>query len=258
MLAASHLAKLGVTVPQALNFLVANVEQPDTIFNVASQYAITTQMLGEITNLSPSIISDYFADSGLDSSELDDTSILVNADLGTFNEFVSFNKNDEAYADDVDNISEALSTESLRGFVQPLLNDPASYDSVFGPQFPFQANDSVYDAEELGIDLGVEVPAMNESIESLFYGSLINMFSAFDQTELTPIVQFPVLNRNSEDFKTFVSEAFADVPETVPWPDDVMVRLVVNEAVILINDLAAEDSSIVGVLDQSFLGLAVG
>ncbi|MCB1984291.1 MAG: hypothetical protein H6936_16350 [Burkholderiales bacterium] len=258
MSAESHLAKFGVTVPQALNFLVANVGQPETIFNVASQFAITTEMLGEITNLSPDIVSNYFAASGFDSSELDDTSILVNADLGDLKQFVGFNKNDEAYADDVDKISEVLSTESLRGFVQPLLSDPASYDSIFGPQFPFQANGGVYDAEELGVDLGVEVQATNESIESLFYGSLINMFSAFDQTELTPIVQFPVGNRNSEEFKTFVSEAFTDVPEIVLLEDDLMVRLVVNEAVILINELGAEDSAIVGVLDQSFLGLAVG
>ena len=258
MSAESHLAKFGVTVQQALNFLVANIEQPETIFNVASQYAITTEMLGEITTLSPDIVSNYFAAFGFDSSELDDTSILVNVDLGAFEQFISFNKNDAAYTDDADNISEALSTESLRGFVQPFLNDSASYDSVFGPQFAFQANDGIYDADELGIDLGVEVQATNESVESLFYGSLINMFSAFDQAELTPIVQFPVNDRSSEDFKTFVSEAFQDVPETVLWPDDVMVRLVVNEAVILINELAAEDSSIVGVLDQSFLGLAVG
>lgn len=257
MSAASHLAKFGVTVPQALNFLIANVEQPETIFNVASQYAITTEMLGEITNLSPEVVSNYFAASGFDSSKLDDTSILVNTDLGDLKQFVSFNKNDVAHADDVDNISDVLSTESLRGFVQPLLNDASSYDSVFGPQFAFQANDGIYDAEELGVDLGVTVPATNESVESLFYGSLINMFSAFDQAELTPIVQFPVGDRNSEDFKIFVSEAFQDVPETVLWQDDVMVRLVVNEAVILINELA-EDSSIVGVLDQSFLGLAVG
>lgn len=255
MSAESHLAKFGVTVPQALNFLIANVEQPETIFNVASQYAITTQMLSEITNLSPDIVSNYFAASGLDSSELDDTSILVNVDLGAFKQFVSFNKNDAAYADDVNKISEVLSTESLRGFVQPLLNDPSSYDSIFGPQFSFQANDGIYDVEELGADLGVAVPATNESIESLFYGSLISMFSAFDQSELAPIVEFPVGDRNSEDFKTFVSEALSNVPETVPWPDDVMVKLVVNESVILINELA-EDSSTVGVLDQSFLGLA--
>ncbi|MCB1948054.1 MAG: hypothetical protein H6940_08720 [Burkholderiales bacterium] len=44
----------------------------------------------------------------------------------------------------------------------------------------------------------------------------------------------------------------------VLWPDAVMVRLVVNEAVILINDLGVEDNAIVGVLDQSFLGLVAG
>ncbi len=258
MSAESHLAKFGVTVPQALNFLIANVEQPETIFNVASQYAITTAMLGEITTLSPEVVSNYFAASGFDSSELDDTGILLNKDPGDFKSLVGFNNNDEAHTDDVENISEVLSTESLRGFVQPLLSDASAYDAVFGPQFAFQANDGIYDAEELGVDLGVTVPATNESIESLFYGSLINMFSALDQTELEPIVSFPAGSRNTEDFTAFVSEALSDVPETVQWTDDVMVRLVVNEAVILINELAAEDSAIVGVLDQSFLGLAVG
>ncbi|PTN12945.1 hypothetical protein C8R11_102226 [Nitrosomonas aestuarii] len=118
-------------------------------------------------------------------------------------------------------------------------------------------NDGIYDAQELGVlHLSALVPATNESIESLFYGSLIKMFSALDQTELNPIVSFPVANRQSNDFQVFVSEALSDIPAKVIWLDDVMVRLVVNESIILINDLV-EDTSIVGVLDQSFLGLAV-
>ncbi|HNP26526.1 MAG TPA: hypothetical protein PKM20_07280 [Nitrosomonas sp.] len=138
MSAESHLAKFGVTVPQALNFLVANVQQPETIFNVSSQFAITTEMLSEITNLSASIVRDYFAASGLNASELDDTSILINADLGSFTNFVSFNKNDAAYSVEDMDISEVLSTETLRGFVQPLLNDPSAYDAVFILCLPFK------------------------------------------------------------------------------------------------------------------------
>ncbi|WP_139218478.1 hypothetical protein [Nitrosomonas aestuarii] len=246
MSAESHLAKFGVTVPQALNFLVVNIQQPETIFNVASQFAITAEMLSEITNLSPSIVREYFAASGLDASELDETSILVNSDLGALESFVRFNDK-----------TGGLSNESLRELIKPLLNDPSAYDTVFNPQFTFQMNDGIYDAQELGVlHLNALVPATNESIESLFYGSLIKMFSALDQTELNPIVSFPVANRQSNDFQVFVSEALSDIPAKVIWLDDVMVRLVVNESIILINDLV-EDTSIVGVLDQSFLGLAV-
>ncbi|MCW5617656.1 MAG: hypothetical protein KIS65_00290 [Nitrosomonas sp.] len=101
------------------------------------------------------------------------------------------------------------------------------------------------------------IPATSESIESLFYGSLINMFLRFDQIELNQIVFFPVAERRgSDDFQAYVFEALSDIPLTVPRPDDELAGLVVREAAILIWNFI-EDSTIVGVLDQSFLGLAV-
>jgi len=246
MSAATHLAKFGVTVEQAYDFIIANVDQPEVIFSTAEEFAVTTAMLSEITQFSITTISDYFASFNLDTGKLDDTRILINVDLGVLESFVVFN-----------NRNGILSNESLSELVQPLLNNPSIYDTVFDPVFAFQTNDGIYDADELGIPNLSNVPATNESIESLFYGSLIRMFSALDASELTPIISFPPMERrHSDDFQAFVFESFKDIPLIVPWPDDVMVRLVVNEAVILINELV-EDSSIVGVLDQSFLGLAV-
>lgn len=246
MSAATHLAKFGVTVEQAYDFIIANVDQPEIIFDTAEEFAVTTAMLSEITQFSTAVISNYFASFNLDTGKLDETHILINSDPDALSSLVTLNTR-----------TGILSNESLRGFVQQALNDPSQYDTVFGPQFPFQDDDGIYDAEELGVTTLNNIPATTASIESLFYGSLIKMFSALDASELTPIVSFPVTERRqSDDFQAFVLEAFKDIPAIVPWPDDVMVRLVVNEAVILINELV-EDSTIVGVLDQSFLGLAV-
>ncbi len=246
MSAASHLAKLDVTVEQAYDFIMANVEQPEVIFNTAAEFAVTTAMLSEITQFSTEVISNYFTSFNLDTGKLDDTHILINSDPGALSSLIAFNER-----------TGILSNESLRGFVQQALNDPSQYDSVFGPQFPFQDDDEVYDAEELGVDILTDVPATNESIESLFYGSLINMFLRFDQIELNQIIFFPVAERRgSDDFQAFVFEALSDIPLTAPRPDDELAGLVVREAAILMTELV-EDNSIVGVLDQSFLGLAV-
>ncbi|PTN12944.1 hypothetical protein [Nitrosomonas aestuarii] len=54
-------------------------------------------MLSEITNLSPNIVHEYFAAFGLDASELDETSILVNSDIGAPESFVRFNDKREFY-----------------------------------------------------------------------------------------------------------------------------------------------------------------
>lgn len=246
MSAATHLAKFGVTVEQAYDFIIANVDQPEIIFDTAEEFAVTTAMLSEITQFSTAVISNYFASFNLDTGKLDETHILINSDPDALSSLVTLNTR-----------TGILSNESLRGFVQQALNDPSQYDAVFGPQFPFQDDDDIYDAEELGVITLSNIPATTASIESLFYGSLINMFLRFDQTELNQIVFFPVAERRgSDDFQAFVFEALSDISLTAPRPDDELAGLVVREAAILITELV-EDSTIVGVLDQSFLGLAV-
>jgi len=252
MSAETHLAKFGVTVQNAFDFIVAHVDQPEIIFNAADQFAITTEMLAEITNISTDVITQYFAEFNLDTRELDDTHILISTEPGTLGSLVDLNER-----------TGLLSNESLRTAVQDALLqlqppiDSSTYDAVFGPQFTFQDDDGIYDADELGVDGLNDVPATNASVESLFYGSLINMFNTFDQIELNQIIQFPLTNRiGSDDFQLFVLEALSDIPLTPQLSEDQLAGLVAREAAILITDLVG-DSSIVGVLDHSFLGLAV-
>ena len=250
MSAESHLAKFSVTIQQASDFIFSNVDHPEIIFNTAADFAVTTEMLSEITQFSTEVISEYFINFGLDTSNLDDTHILINSDPGALSSLVSFNEK-----------TNILSNESLRGVVQEALQqssiDPTTYDAVFGPVFAFQDDDGIYDAEELGVTGLNDVPATTESIESLFYGSLINMFSAFDQAELNNIFPIPLANRiDSNDFQLFVLEALSDLPLTPQRSEEELAGLVAREAAILIKDFV-EDSSIVGVLDHSYLGVAV-
>lgn len=251
MSAETHLAKFGITVQKASDYIFSHTDHPEIIFNKATEFAVTTEMLSEITGFSTELISDYFGKRGFDTSQLDQTSILINGNLGDFDALVSFNEREGL-----------LSNASLRGVVQEALLqssiDTTAYSAVFGPQYDFQDNDGIYDAEELGVAGLGDVPATTESIESLFYGSLIKQFSAIDPSELNFIFPFlPAQRASSNDFHLFVSEALSDVPLTLPWTEDELAALVAREAALLIKDLV-EDSSIVGVLDHSFLGLAVG
>lgn len=66
-----HLASLGVTVQQAKDFIFANVNNPELIFDVALQFNVTTLMLSQITGFSTNVISEFFASFGLDTAKLD-------------------------------------------------------------------------------------------------------------------------------------------------------------------------------------------
>lgn len=253
MSAETHLAKFGVTFQQASDFIFANVDRPQVIFDTANEFAVTTEMLSEITQFSTDIIRDFFADFGLDTSQLEDTHILISTDPDTLSGLVAFNER-----------IGALSNESLRSVVQDALLqssiDATAYDNVFGPQLDFQDDDGIYDADELGVEGLGNVPATTASVESLFYGSLINMFSRFDSFELNQIIPISLDNRFiSEDFQAFVLEALTDIPETPRQTEDELAELaglVAREAAILISEMA-QDNTIVGVLDQSYLGVAV-
>lgn len=247
--AEEHLAKLKFTTQQALNFIVANVDQPDVIYTAARDSGVTNAMLSEITNVSGNIIHNYFAQAGKDSAVLDYTSMLINFDLGSLADLVDFN-----------NHSGVLSNLSLHDAVSPLLVEPFALPFTFIPTYPFYLDDGIYDAEELGVGHLCEVPAMDERIESLFYGTLINVFETIDKTELDQIKAFPE-DGDFAEFQSLLRDVLNDTPETVAWSDEELADLVVEEAVETVNKLfnfvGDEISDLVGVLDHSLLGEAV-
>ncbi len=246
--AEEHLAKLNVTVEQAYDFIIANLDDPEMIYATAREYGVTRAMLHQITDASAAVIDNYFIDADFHPERLDRTSILFNTDIGELETLVDFNNN-----------TGLLSNDSLRESVKSLIKWQVDdfYDYFFMQFYDFQLDDGIYDAEELGISQLGNIAATDENIESIFYGTLINIFSRFDQTELNQIKAFPG-NGDPEDFFTLLADALNDddAPEISAWTDEELFDLVVGEAVYLHNSYE-EDDLIVGILDHSYLGYAL-
>ncbi|GJL73758.1 MAG: hypothetical protein NMNS01_29570 [Nitrosomonas sp.] len=242
--AEEHLAKLGVTVQQAQDFINNNVGRPEIIFEAADQFGVTNNMLSEITNISINNVRDYFTVNGKDSNKLDRTSILINSDTSELEILIDFNNN-----------SSFLSNAALGEAVLPLLFNVVIYGPTFGPIISLQSADGIYDAEELGVGHLGNIPATNESIESLFYGTLINIFTALDESELNQINTFPE-DGDLKGFQALLINALSEPPSPVAWTDEELANQVAQKAAEIINEYWIGETELVGVLDLSFLGLA--
>ncbi len=241
--AEEHLAKLDFTTEQASEFIFANVDQPETIFAAASQFGVTTAMLSEITNFSTDLVNEYFENAQLNGIELNYTSLLVNSDLGELETLVDFNIR-----------TDMLSNTALNDAVRSQLDNPNRLDFFYDSIFPFAQNDNLYDQEELGVGHLDTVSATNENIESLFYGSLINMINRLDDSELNQIKTFQ--DKSSEDFQALLLNALSESPTSNSRTDEQLAELVVSEAVNIIDPFFDNSNALVGILDLSYLGLA--
>lgn len=242
-----HLAKFGVTVQQAKDFINSNSQNPADIFQAAQVSGVTTKMLSELSGYSVDIVSGYFGAIDLQSKKLDDTHILVNSDLGSLESLVTHNEKDDI-----------LSNASLHAAVIKKLQDlnqkTDDYENFFtnGPTKQYQDDDGIYDADELGVcSLTTGVPATAESLESLFNGSLINIFSALDDTELNQIKEFP--NKESEEYQSLLLSTLSTAP-TATRSDTDLATLVVSETINISGQYWHSELS--GILDLSYLGIA--
>lgn len=241
MLAEKYLVDLGITVQQAKDFIIANIEKPEIIFKTASQYGVTTRMLGEITGYPRDAVQKYFPNT--DMGKLLDMSKLVNSDLGLLEDLVAFNTREGV-----------LSNASLRAVVKPQTDISYAYDQSFTSSNPdLQLKDGFYSSGELGVERLDDIPATNDNIESLFYGSLINIFSALDVSELNQIKAFPD-NGNNEDFQVLLLTVLSKSPTPTAWNDNQLADLVANEAINILGKYWTND--LFGILDHSYLGLA--
>ncbi len=258
MSAESILNKQGITLQEARDFIDSNVKlnQPELIFNAAIDHAITTLMLNEITGYSIDVINEYFKSNNIkyDPSDLDDIGKLVNSDLGDLEALIAFNNNLEG----------VLSTQSLQEKVKLSINPDVlgEFDPhFFAPIYSFQEKAGyIYDPEELGVKALSNIAATNENIESMFYGTLINIFSRLDNAELGQIETFSG-DQNSEAYRTLLQTSLTSISTAVRTNDE-LANLVAAEAVRIVqaSDVSIPDIHIldnIGILDHSFLGLSV-
>lgn len=244
MLAEKHLTRLGFTVEQANEFIIANINQPKIIYDAAAQYGVTTRMLSELSGYSRDIVQKYFADVNPDWSKLLDKSKLVNSDLGTLENLVAFNTREGI-----------LSNASLNAVVKPKVEaQDYNYDMTFTSSNPgLQLKDGLYSSGELGVENLDNVPATNDNIESLFYGSIINIISSLDESEWNQIKALPD-DVNPEIYQALLLTALDDTPSPIVWNDGLLEDKVTTEAVNIIAKYWTSD--LFGILDHSYLGLA--
>lgn len=211
-----HLAKFKFTIEQARDFVKANIPNPNLIYDTAKEYGVTTEMLSDISEYPIDVVKAYFANIDLITEELDFTKILINSNLNSLESLVTTNDREGI-----------LSNTALRNFVADRLDSSDDYEHFFEPIKSYQDDDNIYDAEELGVSSLTDVPATTESLESLFYGTLINIFSRLDSTELEEINKSS--NKESPEYQSFLISALSS-PSTFPRDDINLKDLVVEEA----------------------------
>ena len=239
--AAEHLAKLDITTEQALEYVTTNLDQPELIFEAAKDNGVTRSMLSEITEISTDVINNYFSDAELDPELIDYSSILFNSDIGSLENLVNFNNN-----------TGMLSTTSLGEKVRSSINFSDDYNFPFTARDSYQPNDNIYDAEELGVAQLGNIDATDENIESIFYGTIINMINAIDKEEMNQIKAFPQ-DGDTEAYQMLLNNALSDAPSTSSWTEEELTDLVVTAGSEFHNAYIEHDT-IQGLLDQSFLG----
>lgn len=234
----------GITSEQAMDFIMANVNHPEVIYNGAMGLGITTQHLSDITGYSTDDIKNYFESSGLDTYTLDEVRILFNSNLGDLNYLVGFN-----------DLTGALSTASLAEQVKASVDSSYYHDYFFTAAWDYQHADGIYSPDELGTSKVGSIPDTNESIESLFYGALINQYIALDSLEIDQITNFKLTEANFNEYQVMLHDALVDVPSTPFWTDNALAELVYKDAINIINGY--DESPFIGILDNTFLGNAI-
>jgi hypothetical protein len=177
MLAEKRLSELGFTLSQAIDFINTNVNQPQIIFDVASEHGVNTRMLSEISGYSKDVVHEYFLNAGYDSATINtqlNTNLLVNSNLGSLESLVAFNEREGV-----------LSNASLREVVKPTIDANYDYDGTFGPANLNQSDDGVYSSGELGVENLNDVLATQIGFIDSRNGAVVHMINEAAELTLT-------------------------------------------------------------------------
>ena len=113
-----------------------------------------------------------------------------------------------------------LSTEVLRAKVLAAGITEAQYGELFSTARFQGAEDGVFSPEELGFSHLGSVDATPQTLESLYYGTLINTFNAIDEEELEALFSFMPAEdgSNMAEWLQLQTEVFGD-PGNPPYLD---------------------------------------
>jgi hypothetical protein len=178
--AALQLASFGFSMADAHTWVFAHLDNPALIEQVAGQYGITNGMLAEIAgnDITQQQVVQFFASQGINSASLDanETRLALAPNAMTaLPSLLSLNDNEGS-----------LATEALRAEVQAKTGK-LQYWELFSPNRLAGAQDGVLSPLELGTSALGTLKATPQTIESLFYGTMIKMLGFVDGGELADI-----------------------------------------------------------------------
>lgn len=248
MSTSSYLANFNVTIEQAKGFVFAHLDDPTTIFTTARQYGITNEMLGEIAGYSADEVRGFFGSFSINAGELDPEPVFP-SDMLQFSSLIALNT-----------ATGALSTASLREQVIAQTGESA-YNAAFDPNQFFGGLDDVFTASDLGIaELG-DLPATAETLESLFYGSIVHLASTVDTQELAEIGNFVQTNAaglaNGDPaamaaLLTLVQGVVEDLATQPAFSEPMISEVAVGSAVALVGFASQHDQSLFDELLSGF------
>lgn len=240
------LSSKGVSMQQASDWVQANLGQPINIYNVCLEFGINSAMLAEIVQpfvpgVSAFDVEAFFSTQGFNALALRNAGPLPPTPMpqpvpvpqpgpgeggfgsffpqefaGLFS-FITLNDN-----------TGALSNASLREASMAQSGQGSAYWTLFNAASIGGSDDGVWTAAELGFGGLGNLPATAETLESLFYGSIIRVVRSIDQQEVNQLEAFVTANESALELGnptavnsliSQLSQAFS-TPAAVPLVSD--------------------------------------
>lgn len=239
--AAQQLAKYGLNVDIAREWIVANLGTPKAVFDICKAGGLNSSMIVEILNplapgLTSNVVESFFTSNGLDGNALrppfigtEDKTELIPEELGALSWLINLNSN-----------VGTLSNFSLRQAVLSELGNKAEYDALFEPNQYKGAEDGVFTGAELGVPGLGNFAATSSNLESLYYGTLVNTLKSLDSGEVQQIYQFVQANQQGlesgssavqHQLEQILLAAFQD-PASPPAFTDAQVAAIIVDATV--------------------------
>lgn len=201
--AQQHLDQYGISVESAYGWIMANLYQPLAIYNVCIEYGVTSPMLAEITGFSSAVVEGFFDSLGLDGGALRGDTTPGEGLAFVPTPFVSL-----AGLWTLNTVTDGpLSNEALREHVVDVIGQEY-YDLAFDPAAYAGAADGVFSTVDLGFEHLGSLVADRATLESLFFGTAINLLRRVDVEEDAAIAE-----ASEAEFTNAIVDAFADPVE---------------------------------------------
>jgi hypothetical protein len=249
--ASTYLDGYGISVQQAHDFIYANLDNPDLIYSTAAQFGVTNEMLGEIAGgYSDDQVRAFFDSHGFVGADLDSAHALLADDMMQLSSLISLNT-----------YGGVLSVSSLRSQVVAQTG-LASYEATFNPDVYEGSADGLFTAAELGVSHLGTLTASMDTLESLFYGTLITALKAIDMEEVMDLYSFIEANQDSLangneavmiQFVGLMVSVFADVASEPVFADEDIFEVAVMAGTMMVELVAQTDAALFDGLLAGFL-----